>query len=281
MLFIDVHRDSRWNPWVLDERQAELEQAMHVMDQWRRAEPGHRMLTTRQLEARWARQDRQRERAVANLKKERDARKALYDEERASARLALFEHQSRLEHEVSELAGYLDGSRSPGMDPARRQEEIAALEESIERRRLEIERLALFVGDPETVVDQNGWLPKDRREYMLFYYRLDREQTVKQLRVEIPELATSAERKDRIKADLKRRRLDELLAVPPLSADDMCSDCPTPIAKHGWRTPPFDGPCPAWPGWGARLRQAREMLARAQPATRRNQQCRQPQSLNR
>lgn len=262
-LFIDVHRDSRWNPWVLDDRQAELEQAMHVMDQWRRAEPGHRMLTTRQLEARWPRQDRRREQALTKLKAERDARKAHYDEARANARPALLEHRSRVVHEVSEVAGYRDGSRFRKMEPGRRQEEIAALEDSIERRRSEIERLAAIVGDPETVVDHNGWLPKDRREYMLFWYRLDRARTVKQLRIEIPELAASAERKDRVKADLKRRRLDELLAVPPLTADEMCSDCPTPIAKHGWVTPPFDGPCPAWPGRGARLRRAREMLESA------------------
>jgi hypothetical protein len=174
-LFMDVHREGRWNPWVLEDRAAEREHAMHVMDQWRRAEPGHRMLTTRQLEARWARHDRRREQARAKRQEEREARKAHFDQERANARLALIEHQSRLEHEVSEIAGYRDGSRFPKMEPTRRQEEIAALEDSIERRRSEIERLAVIVGDPETVVDQNGWLPKERREYMLLYYRFDRD----------------------------------------------------------------------------------------------------------
>jgi hypothetical protein len=259
-VFIDITEDGRWNPWVRDDRQAEYEQAIGVMDQWRRAEPGHRMLTTRQLEARWAKQDKQRERERAKREEERKARKAHHDQDRADARLALIEHRSRLDYELSEIAGYRDGSRFPGMEPTRRLKEIEALEATIERRRLDIERLADIVGDPEAVIDESGRLPKDRREYMLLHYRFDRERTVRKLREEIPELVATGEQKDRIQADLKRHRLNELLAVPPQTADDMCSDCPTPNSKHGWVTPPFDGPCPAWPGWGARLRSACEMI---------------------
>jgi hypothetical protein len=274
-VFIQITQDSHWNPWVRDDRQNEYEQAIEVMDQWRRAEPGHRMLTERQIEARLARQAKQRERARAEDQQVREARKAHYDEGRASARLALIEHQSRLEYEVLELARYLDGSRFPKMDLARRQEDIEKLEQSISLRRDEIDRLAPIVGDPETVIDQNGWLPTERRQAMLLHYRFERERTVKHLRTEIPELVATGERKDRIQAGLKRHRLDKLLAVPPQTADDMCSDCPTPIAKHGWVTPPFDGPCPAWRGWGARLRRAweileagaREAAAPAEPST--------------
>jgi hypothetical protein len=258
--FREICQDSQWNPWIRDDRQAEYEQAIAVMDQWRRAEPGHRMLTTRQIEARWAKEDRQREQARTKLKKEHEDRKALYNEDRANARLALIEQRSRLQHEKSEIAGYRDGSRFPGMEPTRRQTDIEQLEQSITRRLSEIERLAPIVGDPETVIDQNGWLPKERRDAMLLHYRFDRERTVRQLREQIPELMATGERKDRIQADLKRHRLEKLLAVPPLSADDMCSDCATPIAEHGWVTPPFDGPCPAWPGWGARLRRAWEII---------------------
>jgi hypothetical protein len=259
-VFIAITQDSRWNPWVRDDRQAEYKRAIGVMDQWRRAEPGHRMLTDRQLEARWARQDKQRERARAKLLKEREARKADYDEERVNARLALIEHESRLEYEFSELARYRDGSRYPKMDLARRRKDIEELEQSITQRRSEIEHLTRIVGDPETIIDQNGWLPKERRDYMLICYRIERERKVRKLREEIPELVATGERKDRINADLKRHRLDELLAVPPQTPDDMCSDCPTPIATHGWVTPPFDGPCPAWPGWRATLQRAWEII---------------------
>ena len=118
--FSDITHESHWNPWVRDDRKVELDHAIQVMDQWRRAEPGHRMLTDRQLEARWAKQDKQRERARAKLKQQQEARKAHFDEERTVARLALIEQQSRLEYEVSELARYRDGSRYPKMDPARR-----------------------------------------------------------------------------------------------------------------------------------------------------------------
>jgi hypothetical protein len=258
-VFKEITQDSRWNPWIRDDRAADYEHAIMVMDQWRRAEPGHRTLSTRQLEARWAKQDMQRERALAERKKERAARKVFYDEERAAARLALFEQQSLLNHEVSELVEYRDGTRFPKMDGARRHEQMDALESSIEHRRQEIARLTPVVGDPETVIDQNGWLPPERREAMLLHYRFERERKVRKLRKEIPELTATVERKDRWKVDCLRRELDALLAVPPLAPDDMCSDCPTPLAEHGWRK--MAGPCVAWPGPRARLQQAREILA--------------------
>jgi len=39
---------------VIEDRAAELSEAMAVMDQWRRAEPNHRYLTKTQLDARLA-----------------------------------------------------------------------------------------------------------------------------------------------------------------------------------------------------------------------------------
>ena len=60
--------------------------------------------------------------------------------------LALIEQQSRLEYELCEVAGFRDGSRYPLMDPERRQEEIAKLNESIEQLCREIERLTALVG---------------------------------------------------------------------------------------------------------------------------------------
>lgn len=106
--------------------------------------------------------------------------------------------------------------------------------------------------NPETVIDQNGRLPRERREYLLLTYRFEREQKVRKLRKEIPELATKVERKNRWKVDALRRELDILYAVPPLTADDMCSDCATPVAEHGRTTPRYWRPCPAWPEWRAR-----------------------------
>lgn len=174
-LFIELHRERRWNPWVVEDRGVELEHATEVMDQWARAEPGHRMLTQKQVEARMAKLDRERERARTKHEKARVARAAHYSQERADARLAMIEHQSRLEYELAEAASFRDGSRFPLMDPKRRQEEIAKLDESIEQRRREIERLAGLVGDPEEIFNEQGWLPSERRDLMLTHYTYERE----------------------------------------------------------------------------------------------------------
>lgn len=257
--FHEISRSSRWNPWVREDRAAEYDQAIAVMDQWRRAEPGHRMLTTKQIEARWARQDREHGQARQRREQEREARKARYDEGRAEARLALLEQTSLIPHEQSELGQYRDGTLFPTMDDERRREKITELERSIAARRTEVDRLTAIVGDPETVVDQNGWLPPERREAMLLHYRCEREGKFRRLREALPEMESTIERKDRWKVDMLRRDLDKLLAVPPLTADDMCSDCPVPLSEHGWRT--MSGPCVAWPGPHARLQQARQILA--------------------
>ena len=104
--FKEILEEGRWNPWVRDDRAEEYDQAIEVMDQCRRAEPGHRMLTMKQFEARWAKRDRERARAREKINAERGARKARYDEARAEGRLALFEQQSLLPVEESEMAEY-------------------------------------------------------------------------------------------------------------------------------------------------------------------------------
>jgi hypothetical protein len=129
--------------------------------------------------------------------------------------------------------------------------------------------LARVVGDPEDELDANGYLPADCRFTMLYFHRQHRIDEVTQLRAKMPELevaitstADKAERsKLRAEQDVKRARLEKLLAVPRLEAEDMCADCPMPWDKHGWVTPPADGPCPAWPGWGARLKKVLPGLA--------------------
>ena len=123
------------------------------------------------------------------------------------------------------------------------------------------------VGDPEDVVDEDGWLPRDRREHTWWSYRLDRERKVRDLKAKLPELEDAlkastdrAERRDhRAKLAEATRKLDRLVAEGPFTAEEMCSECATPMAHHGWVWPPGH-PCPAWPGWAARMREARRML---------------------
>ncbi|MFI0479404.1 hypothetical protein [Actinomadura sp. 9N215] len=127
------------------------------------------------------------------------------------------------------------------------------------------------VGDPEEVIDKNGRLPRERREVMLFHYKYDREFSVRDLRKQLPDLQAthkaSKDRKERselrVKIGMAQRKLDDLLAVPELAAEQMCSECTTPMFKHGRVTPPYDGPCPAWPGWAKRIQRVREMLTAA------------------
>src|ERR1022692_2318737 len=57
-LFIELHQDSGWNPWVLEDRTDDLERAQTVMTEWTRAEPGHRTMTKKQLDEKMARWDR-------------------------------------------------------------------------------------------------------------------------------------------------------------------------------------------------------------------------------
>lgn len=270
-LFLELHRDSLWNPWVLDDRADELARAQQIMGEWKRGEPGHRAMTKKQWDARMARQDREFKvrQAADEERQERDRER--YDPAREHARVSLLEHQSRLEYELREISGLHDGTSFPAMDPRRRAEQVIEFDESTARLRSDIERLTGIVGDPEDVVDECGRLPRDRREITLVYYKLRRESEIKHLRARIPELeaaakvATDRGERSELRAKLRTasRNLEELLAVPPLTAENMCADCVNPFAGHGWCIPPWDGPCPAWPSWAARLKKARAILETA------------------
>jgi hypothetical protein len=181
----------------------------------------------------------------------------------------LLERQSLLTHERREVAKLRSGEAFPAMDPTRRAAEVAELDEAVARHQAEVKRLTPVVGDPEDVPDEHGLLPGDRRIFTLFAFRERRIAEILELRGKASELEaeiqatidTKERRRLRADRDVNKRRLDELLAVPRLESEDMCADCATPANKHGWVTPPFDGPCPAWPGWGTRLREARELIA--------------------
>ncbi len=272
-MFIELHQDSHWNPGVLEDRAGDVEAAKAVMGQWKRAEPGHRKLTLRQIRAQWARDKRASEASLAADVKRWELAQKHYDRDREAARLASLELESRLDFEVEELARMRSGAMYPSMDDSRRASHIAKLEESIDTLRTEVGRLAPIVGDPEQVVDVNGHLPGDRRESLLYTFALRRQKEVGELRAEVPGLAAALgdapTRSERTAArqELKKTEdlLHRLLSIPRLGSSDMCSECPTPASWHGWSTPPSDGPCPAWPRWAARVNSALEMLRASKP----------------
>ena len=255
-LFIDVHRDEFWNPWRLEEQAAELERAEEVMQQWERAEPGFRRKTKRQVNAEMARWDRETKERQEQREKDRHANLERYDEARALARLELLEQQCILQHKLTEVTGLRSGERFPAMDPKRRAEQVAELDTAIERHRAAVERLTPIVGDPEDVPDEHGRLPRDRRYSTHYWYRERRIAEIRELREELPsveqQIKATADRSERSKLrtdrEIKNWRLEKLLAVPRQEIEDMCADCPMPANHHGYISPPYDRPCPAWPG---------------------------------
>jgi hypothetical protein len=267
-LFVDLHQDQFWNPWRMEEEAAAPERAQQIMEEWDRAEPDFKPKTKRQLDAEMKRWDRDLERKQAERQAQQQENLERYDPEREEARRALLECRSTLDHQIEKVAELRSGEAFPTMDSKRRAEKIAELDEAIARYRARVEELEPVVSDPEDVPDANGHLPADRRFTMLYYYRQHRIDEVTELRATLPELEAAikstedkAERsKLRAERDVKKARLEKLLAIPRLEAEDMCADCPTPWDKHGWVTPPAGGPCPAWPGWAARLRKVRQMF---------------------
>jgi hypothetical protein len=198
-----------------------------------------------------------------------------YGEERHEARLAMLEDQMSLRRVEEDLTSFRDGTLFPGHP--RRDEQIAKLEKERARWQSSVAELSAKVGDPETVVDQRGRLPAERREMNLLTFGFDRQREVKELRTEIAQLD------DRIKAGGKPRdsklaaersvlqmRLEVLLRIPPLKPEDMCADCTRPLLLHGWRMSP-DGQnyCIAWPRNRAHRKKAYEMF---QEMVRQNQE---------
>ncbi|WP_328997888.1 hypothetical protein OHA18_25895 [Kribbella sp. NBC_00709] len=255
-LFMELHRDEFWNPWRLEEQAAELERAQQIMGEWERAEPGFRRQTKRQIEAEMARWDRDSKVRAEERERSRVVNRERYDQVRAEARFELLEQQCILQHKRTEVAALRSGERYPAMDSKRRADQVAELDTAIVRHRIAVERLTPVVGDPEDVPDEYGRLPGDRRHLTHCWYQERRIAEVRQLREKVPELEVqinatsdrSQRSKIRTERDIKKWRLEKLLAVPRQEIEDMCADCALPTRHHGYVSPPYDWPCPAWPG---------------------------------
>ncbi|SDN07952.1 hypothetical protein SAMN04488074_13351 [Lentzea albidocapillata subsp. violacea] len=253
---IQLHEASSWNPWVMEDQADDYVKATDIFHQWTRAEPGHRYLTEAELDAKWARLDAESKQRSAEQEAQRLARIADFDGSRENARLALLECEAQLRERENRIW------------PVGSQEDSNALEARAERLRGEVE-------DPEAVVDKAGLLPAERRDIHLTLFKIWREGEVRRLRGLVSEQAAalsaappkSAER-SKIRGELaaSKRELEKLLAIPPLAAQDMCSECVRPASQHGyvWQSGVRETvPCPAWPDWAARLKEARDILMRA------------------
>ena len=203
--------------------------------------------------ARWDRDFKLRQR---RRERERQENLTRYDPTREQARLELLEQACVLAHKTDEVAKLRSGEAFPAMPADRRATQVAELDKAIDHHSAAVDRLGPAVGDPEDVPDQHGRLPRDRRHATLYRYRERRINEVREIRALLPDLEAQIKATDdkavrsklRAERDIKKWQLDKLLAVPRLGAEDICADCATPAAKHGYVSPPFDHPCPAWPG---------------------------------
>ncbi len=275
--FQDIHAVAEWSPWERDDHAAELDAAMAVMGQWTRAEPNFTQRPTEEVMAelhQWLAELPERSRLEAQAQRRTfDGRRESYDKARHDARLEMLEVASILAQRIDDRTRLATKTAFPAMDDTRRAAQIAELDVEIDARQRRLGELRERVGDPEAVVDETGRLPADRRELSLFEFRWWRESRVRSLRADLDDLrgqvAAASGRGDRarIRAALDRttREHDELCAMPPMTPADMCGDCIRPLIWHGWVAGGPNGswcaaPCPAWPGWAARLDHVRGML---------------------
>jgi hypothetical protein len=270
-VMIAIHQNARWNPWIARDRADELEQAMAVFDQWARAEPDHRPMTSVEVKEMLAGWEADWKREWSEACVVREDRKNRFDPDRSKARLALLERQAQLKIATRRHGGLVGGELHPAMSEDRRRAAIAEERERIAKATDAVASLSSLVGDPEQVVDAQGWLPSERRDIALTGFSLRRQREVERLRATVAELPTTSKattgREPRAEVRTRLRSAEsELafwLAIPPLPAEEMCSECEDPLDWHerdGHIASQPTGPCPWWPDWRARLQKAREMI---------------------
>jgi hypothetical protein len=229
----------------MTDRRAEYDAAWEACGQWTRADPGLPSKTVEEyqaeLEQKLAEAAAQAAAEQEQAERDRAQRAAWYDPGRAQARLALLEEQGMLSDKVRERDEIISREMLPGMDAGQRDKHLAALEAAIAARQRAVDELAAVADDPETVCDERGWLPAERRELSPTLFRERREVEVRQLRARIParqaELTTLTARAERatLREDLRTdaARLASPEAMPPMQAGDMCSECVSP----SWHSP--------------------------------------------
>ena len=218
-----------WDWWKEGREAREHDRIMGVIRQWDHAEPppgGY--LSEQELEARLDASQAQRDR-------ERKARAATYDEDRASGRVRMLSAQATagfMRNVLAKPAGEAQKSTAGELLMAAEQEAAA---------------LAGQIGDPDDVTDEHGDLPPSRREQNLSQHMTFFRHPM------LREWATG-----------QRTRFRQLLAMPAPQAADMCSECQAPSSWHHyalslclWRGRPEPGSraetiATLMPGWWER-----------------------------
>jgi hypothetical protein len=186
-----------WSLWREGEPRREEDRRHEVLLQWEHADPPPGpCLTAGELEARF-------EARWAETQRQREARAADYDHDRAMARLNLLSAQADAGFMGHVLANPANGAQR---DTAT---QFLALAEQ------EIKALETQVGDPDAIPDEHGDLPATRRGYNLdSHMRLFRHELLREW------------------SKGQRPRFRQLLAMPVPQPADMCPECQAPADWH-------------------------------------------------
>ena len=274
----EVHQQALWSPWPLLDPAREYEAAWQICGQWTSAEPGPPSKTLEEreaeLEQRLADVDAQFLAAEAQAEKDRAERAKYYDPKREQARLALLEEQGILTDNIRERDELLARNLSQHPEKGYLRGRLATVECAIAAKSKEVDDLLAVIGDPETVCDEGGWLPAERREMSLSLFKSERGSQVRTLRARVADAKTTLKtlkgRAERTEVRESMRRDQAHLAhweqMKPLQVADMCSECAKPAwHSQGWTTSldgfwVTGGPCPAWPRWAKGVQAIQDAL---------------------
>jgi hypothetical protein len=191
-----------------------------------------------------------------------------YDQRRARARLALIEQQVTLAEALAELE---EADACPAPEPGARdqwEQWRAQTERAATSARHWISQLTPFVGDPETVADEYGRLPRERRGELVIEFAAKINAEAAALSEKLPALRAQLKslrgRQERavVRQELSRGaiRLTYLQGLPAFTADEMCSECAWPMAWHSTGVTycleslaRLSSPCDSWPVWNAKI----------------------------
>lgn len=203
----------QWNLWQKGRISQESERVWSTLAGWDHADPPPGGYPS--TEEYKTRRDIKR----AELEEERRTRAASYDQELSHARIRLLSEEA--------TAGFMRNVLTAPTSQ-KQQEKAEELRESSEQKSAELRRQ---IGDPDSVVDDNGDLPPERRkqhlsEHMTFF----RHELLRKL------------------ASGQRQRFNQLFAMHPPNSSDMCSECQAPKDWHNygislclWRGSPEPG----------------------------------------
>ncbi|MEU8076077.1 hypothetical protein AB0B31_11560 [Catellatospora citrea] len=198
------HIEREWDWWQEGRRDQERERQQAVLADWdngAKSPPGFDPKAAAKKLIEDLRQE---------MEDERLARQALadarYDKDRESKRLQMLTAEAD--------AAFFDHVVQRPASPAQRDE----AEQRSQRQRALAVTLREQLGDPEDVVDSDGFLPAQRREmnvssHMSFW--------------RYPMLRGLHQGK-------QRKRFNALLSIRPIEADEMCSECQAPSYWHSY-----------------------------------------------